>query len=160
MLHADLTKQFIDGKFVAGEGAEESIVNPATGAVIARAREEVGEKRPCGGVEIEMMGEYSRRFRGVAYAGAPRLEMQDQPIDGGVDTDESAVAPPGDQIDVRIALHQAGTRMHPCARPEGGQAGKSRFGQSGDHQRVDAIPGRHQHGAATRAETRSQAGAP
>jgi len=39
MLHADLTKQFIDGKFVAGEGAEESIVNPATGAVIARARE-------------------------------------------------------------------------------------------------------------------------
>jgi len=39
MLHADLTKQFIDGKFVAGEGAEESIVNPATGAAIARARE-------------------------------------------------------------------------------------------------------------------------
>jgi len=39
MLHADLTRQFIDGKFVPGEGAEEALVNPATGQAIARVRE-------------------------------------------------------------------------------------------------------------------------
>ncbi len=39
MLQVDLTRQFIDGKFVAGEGAEEALVNPATGAPIARMRE-------------------------------------------------------------------------------------------------------------------------
>ena len=39
MLHADLTRQFIDGKFVSGEGAEEALVNPATGERIVGMRE-------------------------------------------------------------------------------------------------------------------------
>ncbi len=39
MLHADLTRQFIDGKFVSGEGSEEALVNPATGETIAGMRE-------------------------------------------------------------------------------------------------------------------------
>ena len=93
-------------------------VEPRRGAVIARAREEIGQKLPCRRVEIEMVGEYSGRLRGVADACAPRLEVQDQPIDRGIDADESAVAPPRDQIDMRIALHQTANRMHAARGPK------------------------------------------
>jgi len=99
-------------------------VDPRRCSVLARVRKETGQKVPGGGGEIEVMGQESRGLGWIDCACAARREAPDQPIYRGIDADECAIASPGDQIDMRIALHKAGDGRCLCARPEGRQAAK------------------------------------
>ncbi len=72
-------------------------------------------------------------------------KWSDQTRDGCLGPDECAVAAPRDEIDVRVALHDAGGGRHGGARPEGGQSVKADAVQAQNHVDVDAIPRRNQH---------------
>ncbi len=89
------------------------------------------------------MREDARGLRRVGAAFAARAQMSDQPLDRGILSDEEPAPPPGDQVDMGVALHNGGRLASSDAKRR--QAVKSGVGEPVRDPRIDAIPGRHQH---------------
>ena len=68
--------------------------------------DELFEECPGVAVEVEVMRKNPRGLRRVGVAFAARAEMRNQALDRRFPADEEPPSPPGDQVDVRIALHK------------------------------------------------------
>jgi hypothetical protein len=99
-----------------------------------------------------------RGLRRVGAAFAARAQVRDQPLDRRILANEEPAPPPGNQVDVGVALHNGGRFAGSLAKRR--QAFKSGVGKPGDDPRIDAIPWRHQHRQESLAESPRELASP
>ena len=117
------------------------------------AGDERCHERPGVAFQIQMVRQYARRLEGVDGAFPARPKVCDEALDRRVGADERPSAPPGDQVDVRIALHKHGRRLGCRPRTERRQSLKTGGAKPVHEVGGDPVPRRNEHGHEAWAES-------